>query len=150
MALKPDRIEESTDISFFMNTVGDRGGIVVHTSGAGGSGMDDSYSIVAYPTTTQSGTFPAGVLLNDVVSLDLTRQHINWHKDEVQVGGKVAILRRGTVVTNRVTGAPYQGQAAYYGVSGILTTTSTNSVKVGSFLSSVDTDGYVRVGINIQ
>ena len=140
MALKPDRIEESTDISFFMNTVGDRGGIVVHTSGAGGSGMDDSYS----------GTFPAGVLLNDVVSLDLTRQHINWHKDEVQVGGKVAILRRGTVVTNRVTGAPYQGQAAYYGVSGILTTTSTNSVKVGSFLSSVDTDGYVRVGINIQ
>ena len=34
MALKPDRIEIYTDISFFMNTVAERGGVVsVVTSG---------------------------------------------------------------------------------------------------------------------
>ena len=28
MALKPDRVESFTDVSFFMNTTGDRGGVV--------------------------------------------------------------------------------------------------------------------------
>jgi ABC-type phosphate/phosphonate transport system ATPase subunit len=45
-----------------------------------------------YPTGVVSGTKPAGLLLNDVVSLDLTRQHINWFRDEVQVGGNVHFI----------------------------------------------------------
>ena len=154
MALKPDRIEHYTDISFFMNAVGERGGVVVHRNvGVGGVGasMDDASALVSYPTGVVSGTKPAGLLLNDVVNLDLTRQHINWHKDEVQLGGKVTLLRQGQVTTNMIAAGqtPSAGIDAYYDGDGKFTTVSTNSTKVGRFLSSADTDGYVKVDINI-
>lgn len=150
MALKPDRVEAYTDISFFMNETGERGGIVVHSTAGSGAAMDDSNAVVEY-AANQSGTSPAGLLLCDVVDLDLTRQHINFHKDEVQKGSKVTILRQGTVVTDVVaTGLDISaGDVAYYGANGALTTTSTNSVQVGRFLSDYDADGYVKVDINI-
>lgn len=151
MALKPDRIEAYTDISFFCNTVSERGGIVVHGTSGTGVSMDNAEAVVGYPTGLASGTVPAGLLLNDVVNLDLTRQHINWHKDEVQIGSKVALLRQGQVVTNMVSSgvAPVAGDDAFYDGAGDLTTEDDNSVKVGRFLSSLDADGYVKVDINI-
>ena len=128
MALKPDRIEAYTDVSFFMNETGERGGIVVHSTAGSGSAMDDSNAVVEY-ATSQSGTNPAGLLLCDVVDLDLTRQHINWHKDEVQKGSKVTILRQGFVVTDMIVSgvSPTAGDPAYYGANGLLTTVSTNT-----------------------
>ena len=151
MSLKPDRVEAYTDISFFMNTTGTRGGIVVHDTSGSGVSMDDANAVVKYPTTGPSGTEPAGLLLNDVVDLDLTRQHINWHKDEVQKGSKVTLLRQGQVTTDVVaTGLSITaGLDAYYTTDGKLTTSSTNSKKVGRFLSDYDADGYVKVDINI-
>ena len=150
MALKPDRVEAYTDISFFMNETGERGGVVVHSTAGSGSAMDDANAVVEY-AANQSGTNPAGLLLNDVVDLDLTRQHINFHKDEVQKGSKVTLLRQGFVVTDVVaTGLDISaGDPAYYGTNGALTTVSTNSVQVGRFLSDYDADGYVKVDINI-
>lgn len=150
MALKPDRIEAYTDISFFMNQVAERGGVAVHVTAGEGVSMDDANAVVEYPSDP-SGTAPAGLLLNDVVNYDLTRQHINWHRDEVQIGSKVTLLRQGQVVTNLVSSgtAPVAGDDAYYAVNGELTTDSTDSVKVGRFLSSLDADGYVKVDINI-
>ena len=150
MALKPDRIEAYTDISFFMNEVGERGGVVVHSTSGSGVSMDDPNAVVEY-AASQSGKSPAGLLLNDVVNLDLTRQHINWHKDEVQVGSKVTLLRQGQVTTNVVaTGLNISaGNPAYFGAEGALTTVSTNSTQVGRFLSDYDADGYVKVDINI-
>ena len=149
MALKPDRIEHLTDISFFMNTTAERGGVVSFVSGGVGVSMDDADAVVAYASTA-SGNVPAGVLLNDVVDLDLTRQHINWHKDEVQVDGKVTLLRVGQVTTNLINGNPSAGNAAYVGPSGTISTTSTNAVKIGTFLSGKDADGYAKVSVNIQ
>lgn len=149
MALKPDRIEHLTDISFFMNTVAERGGVVSFVTSGVGVSMDDANAVVAYAPAA-SGSVPAGVLLNDVVNLDLTRQHINWHKDEVQVGGKVTLLRVGQVTTDLVTGNPEAGDGAYVGPSGTISTTSTNAVKIGTFLSGKDADGYAKVSVNIQ
>lgn len=149
MALKPDRIEHLTDISFFMNTTAERGGVASYVTGGVGVAMDDADAIVAYAAAA-SGSVPAGVLLNDVVNLDLTRQHINWHKDEVQVGGKVTLLRVGQVTTDKITGNPSAGDAAYVGVSGTVSTTSTNAVKIGTFLSGKDADGFAKVAVNIQ
>lgn len=153
MALKSDRVEAYTDISYFCNdATASRGGIMVHATGvyqASGVAMDDSLAVVTY-AADQSGRKPAGLLLNDVVSLDLTRQHINWHRDEVQTGSKVTLLRQGQVTTNmldNVTPAP--GDDAYFGANGNLTNVSTNSVKVGRFLSKKDADGYIKVDINI-
>jgi hypothetical protein len=149
MALKPDRIETVTDVSFFMNTTATRGGVASVSTGGSGVAMDDANAVVAYASAV-NGALPVGVLLNDVVDLDLTRQHINWHKDEVQKGGKVALLRVGQVTTNLVAGLPAAGSGAYVGVSGLIGTDPTDSVKIGSFLSSVDSDGYAKVSVNIQ
>lgn len=149
MALKPDRIETQTDVSFFMNTTGVRGGVVSAVTSGSGVSMDDANGVVAYAAVA-SGSLPIGVLLNDVVNYDLTRQHINWHKDEVQLGGKVTLLRVGQVTTNMVAGTPSAGSGAYVGANGLISTVSTNAVKIGSFLSSVDSDGYAKVSVNIQ
>jgi hypothetical protein len=150
MALKPDRIELLTNVSFFMNTTAERGGVVSAVTSGSGVSMDDALAVVGYAAAA-SGALPVGVLLNDVVNLDLTRQHINWHRDEVQVGGKVVVLRNGEVVTNMLVSGvtPNAGDAAYVGVSGLIGTSSTNAAKVGQFLSKKDADGYARVSVNI-
>jgi hypothetical protein len=148
MALKPDRIEFLTDVSFFMNTTAERGGVASVVTGASGVAMDDATAVVAYAAVA-SGAKPIGVLINDVVNIDLTRQHINYYKDEVQLGGKVTLLRQGQVTTNRVTGSPAAGTDAYVGASGLIGTSSTNAVKIGTFLSSVDADGYAKLSVNL-
>jgi hypothetical protein len=150
MALKPDRIELLTDISFFSNAVSERGGVVSAVTSGSGVAMDDANAVAAYAATV-SGSKPLGILLNDVVNLDLTRQHINWHKDEVQLGGKVSLLRQGQVTTNMLVAAitPAAGVDAYVGASGLIGTSSTNSVKIGTFLGSKDSDGYVKLSVNI-
>ena len=157
MALKPDRVEHLTDLSFFMNETGDRGVIVtfdVSNGGASGAAMDNSKALVRTPTGTVGADFqkPAGLLLNDVVNLDLTRQHINQHKDEVQKGGKVTILRKGYVVTNCVSGTPTAaniGASLYFNEDGYLTVSSTSSTVVGRLLSIKDADGYAKVDIDV-
>ena len=160
MALKPDRIELLTDVSFFMNTTATRGGIVCLSTAGSGVAMDDALAVVSYAAVA-SGQMPVGVLLNYVVNLDLTRQHINWHKDEVQVGGKVSILRAGVVTTNLIVGTPVAGKPAYLGIDGKMTSvvptglsspsgvTGNMTARVGQFLSTLDADGYAKVSINI-
>ena len=150
MALKPDRVEHLTDLSYFMNETASRGIIVTHLSAGSGSAMDDSNATVQVANNTTE--LPAGLLLNDVVNLDLTRQHLNFHQDEVQQGGKVLLLRRGTVVTDQVTAGQtiVAGAAAHFTTNGVLTTgTAGHSAQVGRFLSDYDPDGYVKVEINI-
>jgi hypothetical protein len=158
MALKSDRYEFQTDVSFFMNEVAERGGVVTlaSTSTPSGSAMDSSVNVVTY-VANPSGKVPIGILLNDMVNLDLTRQHINWHKDEIQKGGKVTILRKGYVVTNRIsgTGTPVAGDAAYVADSGLISTSTrgvaldAGAVKIGRFLTAKDSDGYAKVEINL-
>lgn len=150
MALKSDRVEALTDLSFFMNETGERGVILTHLAAGSGASMDDSTATVQVATGTAG--YPAGLLLNDVVNIDLTRQHINFAKDEVQKGGKVLLLRRGTVVTNKVEDSPtteiVAGIPAYFMVNGELTPDS-GSAQIGRFLSVKDADGYVKVEIDI-
>ena len=111
--------------------------------------MDDANAVVAYQASA-SGAKPIGILLNDVVDLDLTRQHINWHKDEVQVGGKVTLLRQGQVTTNLVSGTPSAGADAYVANSGYVSTTqAAGAVKIGQFLSAVDANGFAKVSVNL-
>jgi len=152
MALKPDRIELQTDVSFFMNSTATRGGVAsVSTASTGvGVAMDDADAVVAYAAVA-SGAKPVGVLLNDVVNLDLTRQHINWHKDEVQQGGKVTLLQVGQVTTNLVSGTPDPGDVAYVAANGYIGNDSDSGANapVGRFLSAKDSDGYAKVAVNI-
>ena len=156
MALKSDRNELQTDISFFMNETATRGGVVSISTGGSGAAMEQGAALVTY--TAASGKPPIGILLNDMVNLDLTRQHINQHKDEVQKGGKVTVLRKGYVVTNSVTVATAvtAGDPAFVthdgniANSGCIADHSGNTgASIGTFLSSIDEDGYYKVEINL-
>ena len=148
MALKSDRYELQTDISFFYNDgTATRGCAVVHDSTAGsGAAMDQGVNLVKKAT---SGN-PVGILLNDVVNKDLTRTHLNQHKDEVQKGGKVTVLRKGYVVTNAIDGSPVAGSGAYLSssVAGNISMVVAGT-KIGAFLSSKDEDGYCKVEVNL-
>lgn len=158
MALKTDRSVLQTDISFFMNEAATRGGVVSLSTGASGAAMDNGAAVVTY-AAQPSGKVPVGLLLNDMVDIDLTRQHLNQHKDEVQKGGKVTLLQKGFVVTNKLEGAaPTAGAAAYLAHSGNLAasdlsnddTDGDGSTRlVGRFLSAVDEDGYAKVFIDL-
>lgn len=146
MALKGDRNVLETDISFFINVTAEKGQVICTSTGGSGAAMDNSAALA----TTDSGTSVAlGVILNDVVDIDQTRQHINWHKDEVQKGGKCTILRKGTVVTDQVTGTPAAGSVAYLNTAGTVGAQVGASPAVGRFLSSKDADGYAKVAINL-
>ena len=155
MALKSDRNEVQTDISFFMNETATRGGIVSLSAGGSGAAMDQGAALVTY-SASASGQVPMGVLLNDMVNLDLTRQHINQHKDEIQKGGKVTILRNGYVVTNNLEGSTTSlaGKPAWVAHSGNISQSDIVSDDgqahvIGRFLSNVDQDGYAKVEVNL-
>ena len=159
MALKSDRIHVDSQIDFFMNETAERGGIVCVSTGGSGAAMDQSQQLCTY-AANPSGYKPLGVLMNDMVNLDLTRQHENWNKDEVQQGGKVTIWSKGTVVTNRIlaSNSPSAGALAFIGASGLLGTTKTasdqalwpnNTHVVGRWMSSKDEDGYAKLSVNL-
>lgn len=156
MALKGDRYELQTDVSFFMNEVAERGGVVVLNNTPSGAAMDASNNVVTY-IADPTGKVPMGILLNDMVNLDLTRQHINWHKDEVQKGGKVTVLRKGYVLTNKIStsGTPVAGNYAYVADSGLISTSvralelDSGAQPIGRFMTAKDADGYAKVEINL-
>jgi hypothetical protein len=154
MALKSDRYELQTDISFFYNAgTATRGGVVVHGTAGSGAAMDQGVNLVAYAAVGGTSV-PVGILLNDVVNKDLTRTHLNQHKDEVQKGGKVTVLRKGYVVTNNITGAPDAGDPAFacHVNAGNIRKDSPGSsgvLQIGRFLSSQDEDGYAKVEVNL-
>lgn len=159
MALKADRYELQTDISFFYNagTV-TRGGVVVHGTAGSGAAMDQGVNLVEYKAAVVEGSVPVGILLNDVVNKDLTRTHLNQHKDEVQKGGKVTVLRKGYVVTNNIQGTPSAGDIAYVHNNGnisngasiaVASLAASGNLAIGRFMTSKDEDDYCKVEINL-
>ena len=156
MALKADRHELQTDISFFYNDAAvTRGGVVVHDTAGSGAAMDQGVNLVKYKQATATDV-PVGILLNDVFNKDLTRTHLNQYNDEVQKGGKVTILRKGWVVTNMITGTPTAGGVAYAddATAGNIAVdawdaASSGNLAIGRFLSTLDEDSYCKVEINL-
>lgn len=159
MALKGARYEAITDISYFMNEVATRGGIASVSTAGSGAAMDQSAALVTYAAST-SGATPRGMLLNDMVNLDLTRQHLNQHRDEVQQGGKVTLGIKGWWVTNMVVGTPGVDDYAVLTSSGyIMPLTKANYAAnswnkavnplVGKFWSQLDEDGYAKVFVDL-
>lgn len=158
MALKADRYEESTDISFFYNEgTATRGGVVILADQglASGAAMDQGENLVKYGTATKSDV-PVGILLNDVVNKDLTRTHLNQHKDEVQKGGKVTVMTRGWVVTSNIEGTPVAGELAFASpftagavCNGTTFAAQSGELAIGRFMSRADGDGYAKLYVNL-
>lgn len=155
MGLKPDRRVIWDNDNFFMNHVATRGGVVCINTAGSGAALDQSQSTVHYDSTP-SGALPVGLLLQDVVNKDLTQTPQNLHKNEVQVGSKVALVIKGEVVTDVLhSGITVSaGDKAYLHLEGRITNSQTAlgatlSPQVGLFLSTKDEDGYARVKIDL-
>jgi len=162
MALKGDRHEFETTIDFFCNDIAaERGGVATLSTAGSGAALDQSAALVTY-NPTQSGQVPIGILLNDMVNIDQTRQHINFHKNEVQRGGKVTLLRKGWITTNMIDpgDTPTAGARAYVGPSGYISTKnavpangyeslSQRGMAIGEFGSLKDEDGYAKIYVNL-
>ena len=131
MALKTDRsiVGNQTDISYFYNSTAEKGEVLVFSTAGSGAAMDDANAVVTRPSANVSGQIFAGILLNDVVNKDLTQTHINFHKDEVQQGGKVTLLRGpAVIVTDMIESgqSPTLGQSLYFRLYTHNTTDQTN------------------------
>lgn len=154
MALKGNRHILYDNIKCFCNDVTARGVILVYSgSGASGVNLDNTSALVTLPGTgSVSGLKAAGLLLNDIVNVDQSRYHINFQKDEVQIGGKCHLLKKGNVYTDQVVSGdtPAAGTTAYLGASGKFSTTSTNADTVGRFAGRLDQDGFVEVEVDIK
>lgn len=160
MALKPDRNELDVDISYFWATgIGygsERGGWVSATGStvASGAAMDQAANQVWYGLNA-TGVRPLGILLNDVVNIDLTRQILNPYKSEVQVGDKITLLKKGYVVTNRVVTtigpnsvAVVPGAPAYTGPSGFITSVASGALGLGNTTTANGTGKDFNAHIN--
>jgi hypothetical protein len=150
MALKPDREEFTYDINWFCNTVAERGGVATASTYASGGYPGDANAVVVY-AANPSGKRPIGILFNDFVNIDQTKYHLNFYKEEAQVGAKAVLVTRGTVTTNMVTGTIAGGDLAYAGPSGLITNVQATGVApaIGFFETTADEDGYYRVRVNL-
>ena len=152
MALKPDRYEARTDISFYYNAgIAERGGILCYGTTGSGAAMDQGVNLVQYKAA-DSSSVPVGILLNDVVNKNLVREHLNVYRDEIQLGGKVTVLRGGYVVTNMIDAVDVAGGEVAYASTvnaGNLTNSGDAIHAVGEFMTAKDEDGYAKVEVNL-
>lgn len=165
MGLKGDRDIKVDRIDCFLNEAATRG--VIATSSTAGSGVAlDNTAQLATIAANPSGQKPIGVLMHDVVDIDVTRQFLNTQKNEVPVGSKVQLLTDGWIVTDDVeVGTVIAEEAAYIGNSGQFATAAaiagygaavteesnaTSYPMVGRFQTTKDQDGYVKIQVNIK
>lgn len=150
MALKPDRNIVVTDISNICTIAIQKGEVLVFGVSGSGALLNDVASVTR--ATNPSGLVPAGVSLANMVSIDITRQHRNFHNDEQLIGEKLPLLTKGWIVTDKIASAatPAVGETAYLTANGELTDAQTSGTpKVGQFLGAKDSDGYVKVFIDL-
>ncbi len=145
------------DINFRCETVGVRGAVVVYTA----TGV--KVNTGAPDPITQKA---AGMLLQDVVNKCVPSMHIygddtgtmelpkNFNKNETHVSGVVRLLKVGEVQSDQfATGqaaAAGPGSGLYLAAAGKLTLAATHGQLLGRCLSAVDSDGFVKVWLNIQ
>lgn len=148
MALKPDRsiVGNQSDISFFYNSVAEKGEVLVFSTAGSGASMDDANAVVARPSANPSGEIFAGIALNDMVNKDLTQTHINFHKDEMQQGGKMTLAQApAVIVTDMIASgeSPTLGAPLYFRLA---THNATDETNRGVLTTTVPDDSGVLPG----
>jgi hypothetical protein len=154
MALKRYIEDIQGDMSHYMITEGERGGIVtLAATGAFSPEMDAGLNVVAY-AASHSGKQPIGMLMHTVEDYDTTKIAFNYQNmDIVPINSKVYVMKKGVAITNMIDPARLASVdpgKAYVTRSGLLSDLSTaNNIEVGNFESYPSSDGFVKVSINI-
>lgn len=156
MALRPDRdYAEVTDISQYWSTAAaqatqEEGGVACVVTQGSGVALDDTENVVGY-VASASGAVPKGILLHPVnPAMSATRDFKNYANMEIRPGEKAALLRKGWLVTDMLSGTPDTGGVAYVGPSGLIKTTQdAGAAVIGRFETTVDADGFAKIYIDI-
>jgi hypothetical protein len=150
MALKPDRYTLEQEIAYFCNDIVNRGVVLAFGSSGSGVALDQTQAIAALPGTGVAGLRPLGLLMNDMVNVDVTKFHLNWYQDTIPVGGKCTLLKKGWAVTDQVASGitPVAGDPAYLAPFGQVTN-AAGTPQVGRFLSAKDEKGFVKLQVNL-
>ncbi len=154
MALKMDRQIDAWELGFFLNEVAEAGSVVCISTAGSGISLDNVNS-VATVAAAASGSKPLGILLEDFVNVDQSRQSVNWHKHQAQIGSKASIATEGWLVTNKIFGTPAAGNLAVVAASGTISGVAIGTLStaaqpvIGRFLSSKNEDGYAKVKIKL-
>ncbi len=154
MAMKGDRVVLEEDITLTCESAALRGVTLIHITSGSGVALGDTAG-KADLAANPSGLRVAGLLMNDVVDIDQTRYHRNFHKDETIKSERCRLLRKGRVTISNVSGTPAVGDAAYLTTNGDLTPTrsATGGIvatpPVGEFKSIKDENGYACVELNL-
>lgn len=137
MALKPDRQVSMSQKAFCLKPMC-RGAIVTY----------EKKQNAQYPLVGLHGDNVAGILLDDVVDIDLTRHMLQF--DQTQVGGLVDIMVRGMVTIKLGKGlrAPI-GHPVFVKKDTGKPTLIQWGPQIGRLLSKIDKDGFAKVEINI-
>jgi len=150
MALKPDQVLIVSDINFSMASAQTKGVLVCYSSTAG----------YVENKADPSGAKVAGILLVDVRNQDvrdaygITSTTANYSKNQVPISGKVHLARVGEFLTSDVdSGDTFaMGNKLYITANGQFSNAqdSSDHEHVGHALAAKDSDGYLRVFVNIQ
>lgn len=156
MALKPERHIHQTTMLFTVNQAVEPGMVLV------GSGASEGVATVAGGTAVgQSGVYPIGVLLNTRESFNYAKEYERFTYDTDDLGTVITLVQEGTVITNQVVDAAVTpGTIAYLAQNGqvsavnpapaSLTGQLDQSWRVGRFMSSKGSDGFVTLFVQIQ
>ena len=152
MGLRSTSHRHETTMEYILNRAAEPGTMVV---ASGTAGLVD---IVGAVQLSGSGIWPIGMLLNTREEFNYAKEQERVQYDTDDIGTVVTLLRRGEVVTNLVVAnggvAIAAGQPAYLAPNGNIGNAnlapSGGDQRVGQFMSAADSDGYVRVRIELQ
>ena len=145
MALGPNRQIFQTTIRYAVNGVAERGGVLAYSSTAG----EAEYNVAA------SGAVAIGILLDDVEDLNFDRHPEYLQRNVVDIGSVVGIANKAVIESDQIVGTPAQGNAAFLGVNGTISTTQLNdgvgnvAPQVGTFRTGLDANGFATVLIDL-
>lgn len=144
------------DITHFMNTAAERGGVACLVLGTSFTSQpDDPNNVIEYATSPSgSAVVPVGVLMQTVVDINPSTTERNYQNPfEVVKGSKVWVRREGYVETDMIDASVLSGLTpgpAYLGTAGKLTSNPVSAIRVGTFESYPDSDGYVKFYIDLN
>lgn len=138
--LLPDRYLSSIYTGGFCDCPAEKG-MVVELAKFTPSPLGDQYPVMR--PGDHSGQ-PMGILLNDVVQVDLTKRLL---VDAIPIGGRVEVCQGGWLIVGPFDEPVSVGQHIYYDRAGRLTTETTGR-PIGYALSS-NQDGFVKVEIRL-
>lgn len=162
--LNPDRNPVLESIAYFMLSTGDCGRIafqypVASGSQALGNGLDSTNNKIEYVNSISvSGRKAVGMVLQNVVNIDFSRQELNRYSSDRQVNSKVLVGVIGEYSTNcwgagQLSTGVQLPAIVYAGPSGCLYTDAAHATSgypaVGKALTGKDANGFAMVRIDI-